>query len=49
MNIRLLRPNPGQDTRIVRIGYVLLQGMNFVEGYVTTTYRLHELHIYAWS
>ena len=46
---QLFRLNPDQDTRIVRIGYVLLHGMSFVERYVTTTYRLNELHIYAWS
>ena len=46
---QLLRPNVDQFTRITRTGYMLLHGVNFMERYVTTTYRLHEIHISAWS
>ena len=45
----LLRPNPDQFTWITRLGYVLFHGAGIMERYVTTMYRLIELHICAWG
>ena len=44
-----LHPNLDQYTRIARVGYVLSHGMKIVERYVTTKYRLRELHLRAWG
>ena len=41
----LFRPNQDQFTRIRRIGYVLLHELHLMERYVTTTYRLQEVHV----
>ena len=41
----LFRPNKDQFTRITRIGYVLFHGINIMGRYVSTTYRLHKLHV----
>ena len=41
----LFRPNRDQFTRITRIGYVLLHGINIMGRYVTTTYPLHNIHV----
>ena len=41
----LFRPNKDQFTRITRIGYVLFYEINVLGRYVTTTYRLHKLHV----
>ena len=45
----LFRPNKDQFTRITRIGYVLLHGLNVMGRYVTTTYRPHKLPVYVVS
>ena len=41
----LFRPNKDQFTRITRIGYVFLHEINIMGRYLTTTYRLHKLHV----
>ena len=45
----LFRANLDQYTRIARVGYVLLHGVNNKDWYVTTTYHFHELHICVWG
>ena len=41
----LFRPNQDQFSRTTRIEYVLLHELHTMEQYVTTTYRLQQLHV----